>query len=736
MLGSVNPRNDAFAGGSITRTAPPPSASGSFTSVGASGFPAPGTPAIATARNNRGSNVPIPYARLVPVHGQDKLPVEDDRLHLNSKDSSSEYDGLESGELAWVLSRQFSIGTKRGYHAAVQYAGLPAMPFAMPDGSGLAQLQDMSNGLTGAEPHLVPIGAGGGFGVDRMQRMAYTGWMMSHFRHRMKDMVVNLKAYKMFDDIPAELSSLLGHWKNKGLTGSADMFAVPDLAYALQKPYTPLQVAKPMVQGLFVMERGPFLRSIGTSHYNVELHAHDTSSPSKDLVGHVSVDRHLGSSIAQAALETCLRENGIMNWIPDGVCLNKYETGPDPFADAHFDARMSQLFNVIVQGPAITKTWTGDKELICLPTDKLFVLVVADLSYSLDEFAPGVDSMTNLASEYTKLLAGLQRDVATNLPKNIDVAANRDILTSKYEPGKTAVGPDGSAGGSPDTFNAWKTAIDAYTQAVQTGASDDVKRNKREAAEKAWEDFMKTTGRGGEDQKKILERFDAHAAKVRNGKMIVKDAVLTNFRLKLSTSSHMASKSHYNPDDSTSRLGLTETFAYDGSKKKGVASFVVGGWCIGSVLDSAASRTMMGSVVRVSASSMAMNVNVNVEWWSPDRLYAKYQDKERYTKSTSDKKDIIATATSKDVSTISEVGIESYNSITIASAKETKPTSTLESRDAVRGTTSAKYSADLDVEAFDDSKKTSPADQAYTRAWDAASPSAPSGSGSGSGTPP
>ena len=60
---SITPRNDAFAGGTLARAGRTTAASGSFTSPGASGFPGPGVPAIVSARNNRGSNVRIPYAR-------------------------------------------------------------------------------------------------------------------------------------------------------------------------------------------------------------------------------------------------------------------------------------------------------------------------------------------------------------------------------------------------------------------------------------------------------------------------------------------------------------------------------------------------------------------------------------------------------------------------------------------------------------------------------------------------
>jgi hypothetical protein len=62
-LASVPPRNDAFAGGSLTAAASPVAVSGSFGTPGTSGFPNPAAGQVMSARNNSGTNVRIPYAR-------------------------------------------------------------------------------------------------------------------------------------------------------------------------------------------------------------------------------------------------------------------------------------------------------------------------------------------------------------------------------------------------------------------------------------------------------------------------------------------------------------------------------------------------------------------------------------------------------------------------------------------------------------------------------------------------
>ena len=130
-VAGVAPSN-AWIGGSKNSIGPPTSVSGSFQSVGAPGFPTPSVPSIATARNNSGSNVRIPYARLV------SLRSPSDKINFSGK-PQNEYDNLETGEVAWIRGK-----------------------------SKDSNLQSMH-------------AAGGlGYGVDRMQRLAHTDWVDKH----------------------------------------------------------------------------------------------------------------------------------------------------------------------------------------------------------------------------------------------------------------------------------------------------------------------------------------------------------------------------------------------------------------------------------------------------------------------------------------------------------------------------------------------------------------------------
>lgn len=755
-IGSVNPRNDAFAGGSLKRAAPPTSVSGQFTGVGAPGFPNPGIPAIASARNNRGSNVTIPYARVVPLHGKDALLVEDDRFTLTGK-TTHEYSGLESGELAWVLGKQFPISDSTYSTTIVQHAALASMPVSFGGtGGGIFEaghdpMSNMGNLDMG------PVG----YGVDRLQRLAYTNWLEAYFKARLGRQVVDLKGFDCKDETTRTLSSTLNYWDKKGFT-LTDMFAMPDIAYALQTisgGQTKLQVQTPMVQGIFVMERGPFLRSIGTDHRPVEIKL--AVEKGEMLVGDDIVDRHLGSQLAQSALEACLKKNGVFNWTPDGICMSKYETGPDGFADAEFEARMSQLYNVAVQGSAITKTWTGDHKLVCMPTDKVFMLVVADLAYSTtdtpDDTTNGAAALTKKMAEALHTLNKASKIYSSNAPPRKDI----EEIIKAASTIKTAVSTDGNAAMTA-AFQAWvgqdgmawdtgalksgnppgagfRDGIRAYEQAIAERLPHQTVESYKTRASFLWDEFQNAAGKAETPLDSPLTDggFDEHAAALRNGKRSVKTASLSNFRLMRSTSSHMTMHSHYRTADGKavpgSRLGLP--IGYNKDTKKGTASYVVGGWCIGTVLDSAASRTVSGSVVRVSASSMAININVNVEWWNADKLYQHYQDKERYTKPTSVMTAALESANPN--STINKTDVEIEALTDTAKAKNDRPAGTIAQRDVLREAPSRVYSLDLDTEAFDDLERyTYPSSglKKYSRGWEAAgAPAAPVGGGGGSG---
>ena len=360
---------------------------------------------------------------VVPLHAKDALPVKDQQLTKTGRTTALEYDGLESGELAWVLSSQ----TKAGPLRAVPVKPSESMPTTRPPDIGADTV--LVNG---------PIQHQMGFGVDRFQRLAYTAWVESLIENRIGTCEIDLKAFNMFSDQCRELDSDLDFWATKGCAGG-DLFALPDVAYGLQRGLQPdgpggifadteERVQVPMPQGLFVMERGPFLRSIGVDHRAIKIGLLEAPAALNGQgITHIPshyVDRHLGSELAQKGLQCALKLKGLMNWVPDGVCMSKYETGPNPMSDAELDARASQLFNVAVQGPAITKTWTNDAMLQCMPMDKVFMLVVADLSYTLDTAA---NTRVAEAAAATTRYVDATRDAQNRARMQRDGATNRVI---------------------------------------------------------------------------------------------------------------------------------------------------------------------------------------------------------------------------------------------------------------------------------------------------------------------
>ena len=97
-----------------------------------------------------------------------------------------------------------------------------------------------------------------------------------------------------------------------------------------------------------------------------------------------------------------------------------------------------------------------------------------------------------------------------------------------------------------------------------------------------------------------------------------------------STSSNMANYSNFVIGNNSSRCGLNlgrgNYDTSEGKQANGCGEYIVGAWCIGTVIDSAASRSTVGTLVRTAPTSMALNLNVNIEWWSGDRLYKSYMD--------------------------------------------------------------------------------------------------------------
>ena len=140
------------------------------------------------------------------------------------------------------------------------------------------------------------------------------------------------------------------------------------------------KVYQTLRQGIFTMDEGPFLRGYGMDAARTLVKAGFVGALQKLAVSDYSEGRCRGDDVAFAVLEDRLTALGLFDWTPDGIMLSKFDNMPlDKLEDQRIDARDGALYNVCIQGPALTTTWTGDPSMEVLPMDKVFVVVVADL---------------------------------------------------------------------------------------------------------------------------------------------------------------------------------------------------------------------------------------------------------------------------------------------------------------------------------------------------------------------
>ena len=594
LSAAVNPRNNAFAGGTYAPNAPPTAVGGTFTPVGAPGFPNAAAGQIVSARNNRGTNVRIPYARLCPLRAKSEephswayIPGVKSRDGIVGRPLGNEYDGLETGELAWILGRT-----------------------SQPMGA-----------------HQYPLG----FGVDRMQRLCSQFYIENYFRANFASTVINLINLPIVVNSDSKFSTEIASYEQylTGATvlGSVDvphlvngLFkapAVQELKYAAEGVDPTADGVKATAlrgdanqegfsSGLFVMEKGPFLRGKIVEDSPIEMVAPELlPTVAEGRRKHV-VPRNLGDRLAFDALFRAMREQGMFDWSPDGLILSKLESpSGDPLASAELDARQAQLFNVAIQGPAITKTWTGNPLMHAMPLDKVFVVIVADVSSTVSDTATdgvGVgEDMKEMWEAYHDIYASVQgKGDATaynDKKKNIFTTQNTKITANK------------------DAIGAYALAWTGFVKKSKEAGIDPKSADLRTAAEEARSALKEFT-----DGTIDFEEFDRVAVAVKKGIKGISTSSMTNFRLMRCTSSFLSNTSAVRKEGNrihpSSRCGLK-------IGKNGLtytAEYIIGGWCVGTVLDSAASRSVTHQQIRTAPASMAMNVNVNVEWMSGDDL--------------------------------------------------------------------------------------------------------------------
>jgi len=357
----------------------------------------------------------------------------------------------------------------------------------------------------------------------------------------------------------------------------ASMLNMPDLCTRLGMAGSEATKAPVIQQGIFARDQGPFLRGKGVDTgvlMGTQSAAPQTlpGSTTGKGVDPFHVSRTAGDELAFALLERLMESRGLTDWRPDGIVLSLGTDDPsDTLSNEQLQSRDGQLFNVRIQGPAIGSSWTGDPSLETMPLDKVFVVIVADCWWG-----------------------------------NTPAGAIADFL-AKVAP----------ANGTPT-----QPGIDLLRKYL--AARDE---------ELSGDNLVEKSTLGG---------FDAAAAAAMTGN---EGARLCNFRVQLATSSQMINYSglRFGRDGkqvlgneqqtrdqfvrvpNQSRMGLR--LGTNGGE------YIVGGWCIGNVLDTSASRGVMPGTgssigVRTAPNSMALNINVQIDWWDPDRMWRSFMNKE------------------------------------------------------------------------------------------------------------
>ena len=655
LIGNVNSGNNPYAGGSKTPNAPPPNVGGSIPSANTGNAPIqgvnpPGQPFY--ARNNEGSNIGIPYTRLVPLSGRKYVtglvvpatggagPVNGtrwlsgtgaappvnmegtkDRQRLGGMQTITETEDMRATKIGFILGRR-TVGTggssimpsERGPNGESYEYGNEDYSYYLSGTDGVNGVVTVGSDPDGNRFHgwLAP----GMSGTERFQKMCSLEFLQGYFATVLRNKKIPLDALvvppatamqtptkanggiafrqhsgynaEFVASFTADASSTQGAALRAAVAAPAPITNVPDFAPMLGEAGSDLKKATARKQGVFVRDEGPFLRGKGI--VNEMLDGTVGGRPTSGVFGKqraaYRVSRNIGDEIAFDILDKAMEEAGLTDWRPDGIVLSKGANDPsDQLSDEFFEARDGQLYNMRIQGPAHTTTWTGDPAMEVLPGDKVFIAIVADVWFDTDQLKG------NLANIKT-------------------------WLDSKTTANSSAA------------WNNYATARDNYfTNQLLT-----------------------------EDE---LGQFR------KDGEAVFKGAneksVLTNFRVITTTSSQMINFSPFkwtnseNPStpskrrQAVDRAPNNETVTLiQGASRMGLrlgklgGEYIIGAWQIGTVLDSAASRAVMpgGSFtgVRTAPNTMAHNVYVNISWWSADRLWRTYMNvegtvKPRYIKS-------------------------------------------------------------------------------------------------------
>ena len=660
--------NDPFSGGSKTPNAPPTAVGGSIApaQTGVSN-PIAGVAANNPffARNNRGSNIGIPYARLCPLGGERSMmglgpPPGPGKNDPNIPKVITETDELRSTKLAFILGRRSSnlagvpTGTPTGPNDPNDPRDFNVDPGVLPDGTDYGFQLAIHNGFAPGVP-----------GTERFQKLCSFEYLQRYFSNVLCFKAVRLNqsftqafgatgdAYstgvartaKAFETKKAQLVKAVAAGgagadpaKLYGDTNvaTAKFTSVPDLGKAYGMPGSDAADAPELLQGIFARDTGPFLRGKGSGGTGVVMGTADGVPQTVANTGGGAIDgaavqpyhvsRCMGDELAFAMLERQLEALGLTDWRPDGIVLSLGANDPsDKLSDEALAARDGQLFNVRIQGPAVGSSWTGDPCMEVLPLDRVFVVLVADVVFDDLPATPKVNDPKDASKKIDDpLWVNAKAFVEAVAPGNAASPATRPSkeqleaylkLRELLLEGNNAVKKDdvtlqrarvepGSYDGVTRKVHDGPIAIEAAGDGTFAAAAKTAFKDKTGAAKTRLVNFRPMLATSSQMINYSSLKFDINGAQMA-GPKVVDDAFLRA--------------------PSTSRMGLR--------LGKEMGEYIVGGWCIGNVLDTSASRAAFPGAgtnigVRTAPNTAAFNVNVQIDWWDSDRMWRTFMNVE------------------------------------------------------------------------------------------------------------
>lgn len=566
MASSVTGGGDPFTGGAQQRNLAPPGVGGAIGSANTRvSAPVAGVAPtqIKSARPNEGSNIGIPYSRLVPLNNSNKLFVKDH----------------ESGKMEWRTETEDLRATTLAFILGVRGKNMTGRSIV--DTDTYPQAPGYSPHNVAYQPSIMP----GMPGTERFQQLCSLQYLQMYFEQVLSNKTVKLYEPLLGDDgvLPnldrteattgpigaflyseayaAKVGVVAGtgpaNQGNPGLTlPSNTMLNVEDIAKKSGLAGSQAALAGENYQGIFARDFGPFLKGKGSATQLVSCTVGNNQQEfGTNVAQPFSISRNAGDDLAFAILDAKLMEAGFTDWRPDGIVLSKGVNDPsDKLSDEYLEARDGQLYNIRVQGPAVGTNWTGERSLETLPLDRVFVILIADVWFDDD----GVEALAK--------------------------QPNKDAYNKK----RAAALLD-----ADDEGNSRPLDTDAFETAQRRAFANDV----------------------------------------------TEKTVLCNFRVQVSTSSQMINHSDFSEKGNShatqngykrprlegmSRMGLKLC--------KSFGEYVVGGWQIGQVLDTSASRAVMpqGQLmgVRTAPNTSALNINVQIAWWTADRLARTFNNPE------------------------------------------------------------------------------------------------------------